>query len=408
MIKVEVPQQRIDEYWLQVGKAMTEEIGRYLKALDHLKGLNIDEDDDDFTLCKGMAVDIINLVADPKKELNEFAKGKYTIAIKKYLTDAKKIPDSVIDNMIKFLTFFTDNNGTELKGLLLCPPDGLLAKHSSLTTTYNISTGLEKKIFDMIFNFKECTRIVVPIKTFFRQKPELMLVCPYCNLHKVNYVAGEEGQTGEVHELDHFFEKKNHPVLSYTLFNLVPSDTYCNASYNKGQHTVTEKYHINPYKGGYVAALRIKPIEIGNVIQRFDLDVRVTRADDLYWQMFGDMGIIKDSSKSGNLNIFKIRARYNDDTVIRDGQRYYKMITDYARSRRRMIGFFARMGKDISAEAHKAWYEKIIPANFDQVHFHDYVNSKLYRDLHDYVFIRDRHWFNKDVKKLIDDYPLTD
>ncbi|WP_295801146.1 hypothetical protein [Mucilaginibacter sp.] len=405
MVKIIVHQDRQKEYWLNIGQALKDEINSYLKAFDHLKGLNIVDDDTDFTVYKGAVVDLVNLAAKTPKKTTDFNQPIYKKALDEYLKGKEQVAHNVLDNMATFLNVLLDKNGAELKNLLLCPPDGLLDKHNELNSSYTINTGLEKKIIGLIFNFKTCDRIVKPIKNFFRI-PELVLTCPYCNLHKVNYVEGEEGGTGEVHELDHFFDKTVHPLLSYSLFNLVPSDTFCNKSYNKGQEKVTKTYHINPYEKGYVAALRFKPILAGDAIDQFELDVQIPRTDPLFDQMFGSLGVIKDDTRSGNLNMFKIRARYNDKLVKKDAAKYLKKIKNYAASRRRMVGFFKRMGKDISLNAHNAWYEDLLPTHFEQKYFHDAPCSKLYRDLHDYVFTNDKHWFNKDVRKLIDDQPL--
>ena len=52
-------------------------------------------------------------------------------------------------------------------------------------------------------------------------------VCPYCNR---NYILNfnKKGKANATAQLDHFFDKKDYPYLSVSIYNLVPSCGTCN------------------------------------------------------------------------------------------------------------------------------------------------------------------------------------
>lgn len=411
MIKLVVPQARQDDYWLTVGVAITDEINGYLKAFDHLKGLNIAKAnpflDLDFIIYRDVVAAVIKKVTKAStRRVTDFNPPYYLKELTIYLSDTRRLADIEFDKLIVFLKFLVDPKATELKDLIMCKPEDLLDKFHTLQKKFLPNSPFEKEIMGSLFNAKTNNRIVSEIKFFFRN-PLLTDICPYCNLQAADYIQGEMGDVAEVHELDHFFDKTHHPTLSFSLFNLVPADTFCNKIYNKGGTTVTKQYHLNPYEGGYASAFSFKPIEAGDIIDRFEIIPHVKPGNPVFGQMYGPLGIIKDDENEGNLNLFKIRARYNGELSKKEAAKNLKKIKKHAASRRTVMSFLKRMGRNVSLDAHKRWYYETLPTSFEQTEFGKVARSKLYRDLHDHVFTIDKHRFNKDIRQLIEDNPLN-
>jgi hypothetical protein len=407
MIPIKVSNNQQQRYVTLVGNAILAELDGLRIAVDHLMGNNVIAHGHNFTKYKRIATAMVNMVVKPAFDTNKFNQPNYVNTIQEYRAGTQQIPQNVLDNIILFVNYFTGNNGKNLNSLLLCPSNDLKDTCEKLETQLNVRSNLEKKIAELIFDYGNCEDVVLAMKNFFRSE-KLVLVCPYCNLHKANYISGEQGGTAEVHELDHYFEKAGHRILSYSLFNLVPSDGHCNASYNKGSHIFTKKYHLNPHEGGYCGSLRFKAVGDGTNVSRLEPEIVVKPGDPLFDKMLGLTGKFDDSSKSGNLNVFKIRARYNDLMILRDVAKIAKKVSEQASRRRHIISFITRMGKNVNSKVYKDWYESNLMTFFEQDRFSEAVFSKLYRDVHDHIFLTDKHFFNRDIRKLINDNPQSD
>lgn len=67
-------------------------------------------------------------------------------------------------------------------------------------------------------------------------------VCPYCQLHHVNYHLPETNQGFALRPpLDHYYPRTTYPYLAVSLSNLIPCCTQCNSSI---------KLSLDPLKGG--------------------------------------------------------------------------------------------------------------------------------------------------------------
>lgn len=79
---------------------------------------------------------------------------------------------------------------------------------------------------------------------FFRELN--IRTCPYCNRHYTfSLDANDEENDKVAPEYDHFYNKKDYPLLAVSFYNLVPSCHSCNHA--KGIRTVK----INPYFSGF-------------------------------------------------------------------------------------------------------------------------------------------------------------
>jgi hypothetical protein len=343
----------------------------------------------------------VNLSSSSKIPAQQFQKRKYIGTIQKYFAGTTKHDSNVLNAVESFVDFLLDNDCSELNNLLLCDPDNLLSMNDNLENKYGVGSGMELKIMKIVFNYSGDDTIKGIVKQFF-YKENLALCCPYCNIGDTTFVPDDNHGSAAIHELDHYFEKAGHPFLCYSFFNLIPADGNCNGSINKGGTKFNDVYYINPYKEGFGRAFKFKPVTNGTTIQSFQLIVEGSPGDRFFDGMLGVTGKIDPNSKSGNINVFKLNAKYNNDKeLLKSAAKIAGKISKRAAGRRSLLAFLKRLGKDIAQDAHITWYEYEIDRPFKDEDFNQKPHSKLYRDIHDHIFDNEGHRFNEDIKKII-------
>lgn len=70
--------------------------------------------------------------------------------------------------------------------------------------------------------------------------------CTYCNRNYTNTIITRTDQKITRPQFDHYLDKKNHPFLALSFFNLIPSCSICNSSI-KGSVPFNPATHIYPY-----------------------------------------------------------------------------------------------------------------------------------------------------------------
>lgn len=93
-----------------------------------------------------------------------------------------------------------------------------------------IKKGYEKK------NFKDIVWKVTDLR-----------VCPYCNRTYIPYIRSNSKNCSIRGQLDHFYPKETYPYLAVSLYNLVPSCTYCNGTSCKGTKDPSKEGIVNPF-----------------------------------------------------------------------------------------------------------------------------------------------------------------
>ncbi|MCA0960210.1 hypothetical protein LCL86_14220 [Muricauda ruestringensis] len=70
--------------------------------------------------------------------------------------------------------------------------------------------------------------------------------CTYCNRNYTNTIITKRGEKITRPQFDHFFDKKRHPFLALSFYNLIPSCSICNSNIKHGIpfHLST---HAHPY-----------------------------------------------------------------------------------------------------------------------------------------------------------------
>jgi hypothetical protein len=79
--------------------------------------------------------------------------------------------------------------------------------------------------------------------------------CPYCNRNYTVTVADTKNRVVRP-DFDHFFPRKQYPLLSLSFYNLIPSCSICNRTI-KNQAKITYGKYIHPYEEGFGEALKI-------------------------------------------------------------------------------------------------------------------------------------------------------
>jgi len=82
-----------------------------------------------------------------------------------------------------------------------------------------------------------------------------MKTCPYCNRNYTVSIANGRARVVRP-DFDHFFPKKQYPLLALSFYNLIPSCPVCNRTI-KNQATIVYGRYIHPYEEGYSDALKI-------------------------------------------------------------------------------------------------------------------------------------------------------
>ena len=140
-----------------------------------------------------------------------------------------------------------------LKNLLVSEPADLVRLEQTINNDFaalpNAKRPKNKELekimgYDAVFNSGSKS------KAFWLAKTVGKNTCVYCNRQ---YVFTVERGDGEVKEdriarpvFDHWFAKSKHPLLSLSLFNLIPSCSICNSSV-KIEDEYTLATHIHPY-----------------------------------------------------------------------------------------------------------------------------------------------------------------
>ena len=123
-------------------------------------------------------------------------------------------------------------------------------------------------------------------KLLFLAKWLNVKTCPYCNMHYTLY-AEEYVTKRKIHKMakfqfDHFYDKAEYPMLSMSLFNLVPSCASC----NQGKSTDELSLDFHPYFTdiGENFKFEVKdpvPLLIGKDDEKLDLQIVPLHGVDL-------------------------------------------------------------------------------------------------------------------------------
>lgn len=133
-------------------------------------------------------------------------------------------------------------------------------------------------------------------------------VCPYCNASNITPIYSDEGKTRG--PLDHFYCKIKFPLLSISIWNLIPSCTRCNSNF-KGSNRFSIKEYLHPYHNGLNKKLVFK-------INNSSINPFCIEEEDINISLVDNLSVVELKS----LNKFQIEKLY---------QRKQKNILDICR-----------------------------------------------------------------------------
>lgn len=326
-----------------------------------------------------------------------FTKSDYISSINKYKSVPNQVSSVNLTGLIQLLRTLLANNGALLRMLISCKPIKLLWLVKVIENRYSIGST-EKKLLKLAFDYDRFSEIANIIRTFFNTN-NLVKICPYCNMEITKMLkAGTRKVSG--HQLDHFYCKDDVPLLSYSLFNLVPSGEKCNGPNLKWKKIFTEEYHLNPYVSGFDDVIRFTP----NVLHRKIIDIKIIPNPDAdparLMQLFGSGGMVNERSDEGNVNVFALQTRYNESIMAAQG--ILDCLHDANNGTASIAKYMRMIALVIDREKiHKKWYAKVIRTPFEPQNFASEMFSKFNRDLHDTYYLTDARRQNDFIRKMM-------
>ncbi len=140
-----------------------------------------------------------------------------------------------------------------LKKLLISEPADLVTLENDINNEFAGLAEADKpsnSVLGTIMGYTTVYDSSSKSKAFWLAKSVGKNTCVYCNRQYVFTVERGDGIVAEERIVrpvfDHWFPKSTHPLLSLSLFNLIPSCHICNSSV-KGSDEYTLATHIHPY-----------------------------------------------------------------------------------------------------------------------------------------------------------------
>lgn len=399
MIRIQINNvlQKKQEYELALTDLVASRVSVLRQSLSHLNGVVVDFSTGDFVRFKAVTRHIVTILGDNINIAN--GRPAYTNAINNYRGNANNLGNINVAGLIQLCDDLLANNEQQLRNLLVEDAPNLINLNTAVLNNHGVNTPLNIEIIKLAFDYQRYDEIATAIKLYFRGN-NFTKFCSYCNAEPVTHQTNNAGQVVRSYELDHFYDKSRHPLLAYSLFNLVPSDHHCNVT-NKGATQFTDQYHLNPHNMGYADRISFAPIGITTAYEVSNIEVRILEAQGtaLYRQMNGNNQPNQEQGDLGNLNVFKIRSKYTGQLhrantilkVLHNENTYFKGLKKYLKS---LTGLDRK-------ENYKIWYEKEFDVRFNSTDFNDKAFSKFSRDVHDYYFQNTRTRWNRYILELL-------
>lgn len=162
--------------------------------------------------------------------------------LKKLFKNLDRIASANVDEMLAFI----DEYQKEF-------PTVVVKGKTVIDKKSNIYESVKKIFVDKGYEMDKFKEII--------WKASKVKVCPYCNRIYIPFISVEsKDRTGKVKhkkptdkedsikgQLDHFFPKEKYPYLAISLYNLIPSCTYCNGTSSKGAKDPLDEKIVSPF-----------------------------------------------------------------------------------------------------------------------------------------------------------------
>lgn len=399
-IKIDNPAQKKQEYKDAILDNVAFRVSVLHQSLSHLNGTAVDFNTGHFSSFKPVTRNIIEIVGD---SIN-ISRGRngYINSINNFLANPNNLLTINIAGLIQFCFDMQANNNQLLSELLVCEAADLITQNEAILDNYGVNTSENIAVIKQAFDYNKFnTDISSSIRTYFREM-KFTKFCPYCNTKSAYQNINGVGEVVDSYELDHFYDKARYPLLSYCLFNLVPSDHTCNVT-NKGVTQFTDEYHINPHLSGYTSLIKFIPIGLNPAyeVDTIELDISEPQGSDFYKKINGKNSTNLEQGELGNLNVFKVRSKHLGEThraknilrTLDTNNSYRKHIKKYLQ---KLTGLNLK-------NSYKEWYEKELNVCFNPSNFNDKAYSKFSRDIHDHYYSLNRTMMNRYIIELINE-----
>lgn len=388
MIKIEIENRvaKENEYITMTLAAIVVRLNILKKSLDHLTGSPINYNDINFVSLKAVTRKIINRIENRNDNEDLYSVANYNTTITNYLASPNQLSSINLSGIYDLLNSLLINNSSELEKLLICSPEELYNLNNQLLNDNGIILENEKFILKQAFNYNDFVEISNEIKSFFRQN-NFVKYCPYCNYNEVEYMESNPGQIANSHHLDHFFDKATFPLLSYSMYNLIPSDYNCNST-NKGSIEFSNDFHLNPYIEGFGNSMNFIPIQLGSKVKVESIDIRINvpYGSRKYNQLLGNNHFINETDENGNINVFSLFTRYKNKTNKAEKILRTLRSTDKGLKSIEKIIRLLNPNLEEKKEIYIKWYNDNIDSPFKYKNFNKEAYSKFNRDVHDYYY----------------------
>jgi len=151
-------------------------------------------------------------------------------------------------------------NEQKIKNIIVEKPQELFDLHNEFMNMYvNIATNSERKKAKIIEQIKlvfDYKGIISESKSTSYELAKITKrnTCTYCNRLYTNIVDYKDPKTKRINNgtritrpvFDHWYCKKDYPLLALSFYNLIPSCSVCNSSI-KGDDEFALKSHIHPF-----------------------------------------------------------------------------------------------------------------------------------------------------------------
>lgn len=369
------------------------------KSISHLNGGAFDFSEGDLVSFRTITKEIISTVGDNINIPN--GRNGYSNSITNYIANANSLGNINLAGLLQFCQYLLANNNQQLSNLLVCSADNLMNLGNAILHNHAINTDANVEIIKLAFDYQKYNKdISAHIRDYFRLN-DFTKICSYCNMEPAIHKINKAGQQVRSYELDHFYDKSRYPLFCYSLFNLVPSDHTCNVT-NKGDTKFSDDYHLNPHFMGYLDRISFAPIVLSTAYDVSKVEVKILEPQGtaMYRRVNGNNQPDEEQGELGNLNVFKIRSKYEDETfrashllkTIHKENKNYKHIWKYVEA--------------LSASERKVnyvkWYEKELNVRFNATDFNNKSFSKFSRDIHDYYYLMNKNRWNRYIIDLIE------
>lgn len=408
MIKIQISDRETlkSEYLAIIKQEVIDALSLMKLSFEHLSDHTSIKDADRVKV-KTFTKNIVDTIREPKTTNGYFNRDAYRNGVQNYLTGAKIIHKVNLIGLANLVTHLLDVSNEKLDEILVGNPETLKQTSDALLKDYRLTTKQELDILKLGFNYGGNTAELV--KDFIYDK-KLTTYCPYCNLNRARNTKNKvTGKTADQVSLDHFFDKDNNPLLGLSLFNLIPSDTNCNGI-NKHTKPFSDKLHLNPYISGFKRTMVFEPIFVPlseNVIE-VELKITVDRTSQRHFQLIGDCDKRDQEEAHGNLNVFQIYTKYNDDEVHRDATRLFKNFRKTAINEQALQEILNEMDTLDPYDNFKGWYENLTGTRFHEKEFGLKAYSKFNRDLLDFVYSQYNKAIHDQVKTILENSYLPE